>query len=436
MTIALPKARPGVVPEHPAGYEWRAVSLMSLGFGLVGIDRFLIVPLMPILMKDLNLDYQDLGHITGALAIAWGISAFLTGNLSDRIGFKRVVVPALVGFSLLAGLSGLAGGVGSLIAIRAAMGLAEGAFTPASIIATIDASPPTRHGRNVGLQQMMPALLGLGLTPILVTQLLKIVDWRWIFLMVAIPGFIVAYLTHRVLRHPTSEEIARHSVTQDAGEHRWFEVFRYRNILLAILCMLCWLTCQIIIAALFPSYLVDFLHLDMQQMGFVLSSLGFGGAAGAILLPALSDRIGRKPVMLLSVAGVTASLWAFLHSGPDPIQLFLCLMGTMGFLYGGITLTVGPISAESVPAQLMSTASGTIIGIGEIFGGGLAPSVAGYVAKHFGIERAVLMPLWALGIAAVAILFLQETAPGRRKGPSGPEAASGVEGQQASLGRI
>ena len=415
MTVALPAPRTDVAAEHPAGYEWRAVSLMSIGFGLVGIDRFLIVPLMPILMKDLSLDYQDLGHITGALAIAWGISAFFTGNLSDRIGFKRVVVPALIGFSLLAGLSGLAGGVGSLIAIRAAMGLAEGAFTPASIIATIDASPPARHGRNVGLQQMMPALLGLGLTPILVTQLLKIVDWRWIFLMVAIPGFIVAYLAQRTLRQPSIEDIARHSAIHDAAKHRWFEVFRYRNVLLCILCMLCWLTCQIVIAALVPSYLVDYLHLDMQQMGFILSSLGFGGAAGAILLPALSDRLGRKPIMLFSAAGVFASFWIFLHCGAEPVKLFLCLMGTMGCLYGGITLTVGPISAESVPAQLMSTASGTIIGIGEIFGGGLAPTAAGYIAKHFGIERAVLMPLWALVIAAVAIIFLQETAPRRLK---------------------
>lgn len=414
ITTSLPLSDDAAsAPERPKNYEWKAVTLMSLGFGLVGIDRFLIVPLMPALMRDLNLDYQDLGHITGALAIAWGLSALFTSNLADRIGFKRVIVPAMVGFSLLAGLSGLATGVGSLIAIRAAMGLAEGAFTPASIIATIDASPTHRHGRNVGIQQMMPALLGLGLAPIAVTQLLRVMDWPWIFLLVAIPGFIVAFLAQRVLRSPSPAEIATHSVTHDAGKHRWHEVFRYRNIPLAMMCMLCWLACQIVIAALFPNYLVDYLHLDMQQMGFILSSLGFGGALGALLLPALSDRIGRKPVMLLATAGAFLSLWMFLHTGPAPGMLFLCLMGTMGFLYGAITLTVGPISAESVPAQLMTTASGVIIGVGEVFGGGLAPALAGYIAKHFGIQHAVTMPLWALGVAAITILALKETAPSR-----------------------
>ena len=183
------------------------MTLMSLGMGLVGVDRFLIVPLMPVLAKELHLDYQDLGDITGALALAWGASALFAGNLADKIGFRAVIIPATILFSMLAGVTGLAIGVGSLIAIRAAMGLAEGAFVPASIIATIDASKPSRHGFNVGIQQAMPALLGLGLTPIAATQLLRIMDWRWIFLLVAIPGLIVAWLSAKVLRKPSAHAL-------------------------------------------------------------------------------------------------------------------------------------------------------------------------------------------------------------------------------------
>ena len=54
-------------------YEVRAVSLLSIGFGLVGIDRFMIAPLFPSMMTDLHLNYQDLGNITAALSIAWGL---------------------------------------------------------------------------------------------------------------------------------------------------------------------------------------------------------------------------------------------------------------------------------------------------------------------------------------------------------------------------
>jgi predicted MFS family arabinose efflux permease len=51
--------------------EFRSVAILSLGFGLVGIDRFLISTLYPVIARDLHLNYGDIGLITGALAIAF-----------------------------------------------------------------------------------------------------------------------------------------------------------------------------------------------------------------------------------------------------------------------------------------------------------------------------------------------------------------------------
>ena len=62
--------------------------------------------------------------------------------------------------------------------------------------------------------------------------------------------------------------------------------------------MLCWLTCLITTSAFLPSYLVAHLKLDNGAMGIVMSAIGFGAMAGTIILSALSDRVGRKPVML------------------------------------------------------------------------------------------------------------------------------------------
>jgi MFS family permease len=407
--------------EHNTGsrwdtaYEWKAVALLSLGFGLVGIDRFMIMPLFPIMMKDLLLDYQDLGHITGALAVAWGVSAMFMGNLSDRVGHRKVIIPAIIVFSLLAGLSGLATGVGSLILIRAVMGFAEGAYTPASIIATLDASKPTRHGRNIGIQQMALPLFGLGIAPILVTQLLKVLPWHWIFAVVSIPGLLIAFLMLKVLRNTQPTAAASHTATHDAAPHKWTDVFRYRNISLNIVGMLCWLTCLVVLSALFPSYLIDYLHLSMQQMGYVLSAIGFGGTLGTLVMPSLSDRLGRKPVMIFSVVGAAVFLFLLMRTGADPTLLFIYLTLTLLFVFSMITLTVGPLSAESVPAKLMSTASGLVVGIGEVFGGGLAPALAGYIAKHFGIQYIMHLGLAALAIGFVVALSLKETAPSRTR---------------------
>ena len=75
------------------------------------------------------------------------------------------------------------------------MGFADGAYTPASIAATIHQSSPDRHGRNVGLQQSMLVLFGLGLSPLLVGWLLREgMDWRYIFSLFVIPGLILLTL--------------------------------------------------------------------------------------------------------------------------------------------------------------------------------------------------------------------------------------------------
>src|ERR1700682_3588369 len=91
--------------------ELASVTVLALGFGLVGIDRFLISTMYPTIARDLHLGYGDIGTITGALAIAWGVAALIMGNLSDRIGQRRVLVASLVAFSLLIGASGLAAGL-------------------------------------------------------------------------------------------------------------------------------------------------------------------------------------------------------------------------------------------------------------------------------------------------------------------------------------
>jgi predicted MFS family arabinose efflux permease len=392
-------------------YEWKAVLLLALGFGLVSIDRFMIMPLFPVMMKDLGLDYQDLGLITGILAVTWGCSSLFMGKLSDRLGHRAVIIPAVILFSLLAGCSGLATGLVSLMLIRAVIGAAEGAYTPASIVATLEASRPSRHGLNLGIQQAAMPLFGLALAPLLATQLLHLFDWHWVFAMVMLPGLIVGYLLYKVLRNTDAATAAEHTSTHDAGRHHWRDAFKSRNVPLNILGMMCWLTVLVVLGAFLPNYLLDYLGLSLAQMGYVLSAIGFGGAVGTIVLPSLSDRIGRKPVMVLSVLCGVASLYLLINTGADTSRLFLTLFFTVFFDFGLICLTVGPATTESVPATLMSTASGFVVGIGEIFGGGIAPGLAGYVANHHGIQHTPLLALGAMACGLLVTLCLKETAP-------------------------
>ena len=399
-----------LAPNH----EFAVVAVMALGFGLVGFDRFLISTLFPVIRADLHLSYGDIGTITGALALAWGFAALLMGNASDRIGRRTVLVGSLTMFALLIGASGLAVGLASLVAVRVVMGLADGAYTPASITATLESSNPKRYGLNIGIQQMMLPLCGLGIAPLLVNALLHVISWRLIFSVFTLPGLILAYVVWRVipkkeiLPTPLPLELAAHIPSRHPFAD-WRHAVTYRNVQVAMGMMLCWLTCLVTTSALLPNYLIDYLHLSFAAMSSVMTAIGVGSAVGTVTLPWLSDRLGRKPVMLISTVGVGLSLVMLARTGANPALLFAWLFCVHFFNNALITLTVGPVCTEAVPVTLMATASGMVIAVGELFGGGIAPIIGGQVAQHFGINHILWLPTGAMALAVGICSLLKET---------------------------
>jgi MFS family permease len=388
-------------------YEWKAVTLLGLGFGLVGLDRWIIAPLFPFMMKDLNLSYQDLGNLVGILGLSWGVFAAVMGGVSDKIGRRKVLIPAILGFSALSGLSGFATGMLSLVMIRAIMGVMEGSFCPTSFAATNEASEPSRRGFNQGIQQCTFALFGLGFGPIIATQLLAVVpSWRWVFVVVAIPGIIVGTLMFKVIR-----EAPVHPRHADTPPHPWATIFKRSNIIVSMGALLCAMTCVFVLSAMVPNYLIDYLHLTPAQMGFVTSAIGFGGFAGQFGLPGISDYMGRKPVAVGGFLCAALTLVVFIGIGASPTLLFAALFVVSFFCLGLIALLTGPISTESAPAGLVSSAIGIVVGSGEIFGGGIAPSIAGFIAQHYGIQNVLYLALAGVALGVMVCLALHETAP-------------------------
>ncbi len=382
-------------------YEFKAITLLASGFGMVGLDRFIINPLFPVMQKELGLDYQDLGLISAVLALTWGAASIFSGRLSDRVGRKKVLVPAMVIFSLLVATSGLATGLLSLLLIRGLMGLAEGAFVPASIVATVEASKPSRMGLNVGIQQMAAPLVGLGLGPLIAVGLLQVLpSWHWVFCVVAVPGLVLAVIMAKVLRSdaPAAAVSRRPAVP-------WGEVLKNRVVIVNTLGMFCFLTCLITLAAFMPNYLTDHLKLSLDQMGMVLAGLGVGSFVGMVVVPALSDRLGRKGVMLVALVIELVALGILPTIGADPVLLFAALFVATFMNAGVVAITVGPLTSAAVPAHLATSATGMVVGFGEIVGGALAPAVAGGLAQKVGITVIPQIAFWAIAAGLVVVAF-------------------------------
>jgi MFS family permease len=397
-------------------YEWKAVTLLGIGFGLVGLDRWIIATLLPLGMaQELGLNVQDGGNVIGALGLAWGVFAIFSGWISDRIGHRKILIPAIMLFSLLSGLSSMASGLMGLIVIRALMGAMEGTYCPTSFTAVAAASRPERRGFNQGLQQSGFALLGLGVGPIIATQLLRVVpSWHWVFWICAIPGFIVGILLIFVLREPAQTQGGALIGATQKPSGSWFEVLKSRNIVLCMLALFCAMSCVFVLSALVPTYLVQFLGLTPEQTGVVASALGFGGFFGQFGVPGLSDVFGRKLMAVVGFAGAAVSVWIFARTGADPFALFVGLFVVSFFCLGNVALITGPIATEAAPAGLISAAIGVVVGAGEIFGGGVAPSIAGYIGNTYGIENTLYVALAGVTLGIFVSLGLKETAPRKR----------------------
>nr|WP_254045884.1 MFS transporter [Paenalcaligenes hominis] len=372
-------------------------------------------PLYPLMMKDLNLDYQDLGNIMGILGLAWGASSLFAGRLADRIGRRKVLIPATILFSLMTGLTGVATGLTSLLIIRFMMGLSEGAFGPTSVALTAEASKPSRRGLNMGIQQSTFALLGIGLGPIIVTQMVQYLpSWHWVFVIMTLPGLVLAYFMHKTIREPKHlQQTSSTSVApeQNSPVYTYKDLFQYRNILVGIVCMCCVMTCVFILSAMSPVYFTNYLQLSVSQMGFVTSGIGFGAFAGQVIIPALSDRFGRKSVTVIALLIAALLLYQFIHTPAQPLTLFLLLFFIAFGANSCLCMIGGTIAVESVPLALGSTAVGLIIGIGEIFGGGVAPMLAGWIAQSYGIQYTMYLALAGLIGCCFFALFFKETAP-------------------------
>lgn len=402
-------------PQHDVGYERRTLVLLGLGFGLVGFDRWLMAPMFPYMMSDLRLSYSQLGSLIGVLGVAWGLWSIVMGPVSDRIGRKKILVVTMIAFSLLSSLSGFATGFASLVLLRAAMGVAEGAFTPASLAANSEASRPARRGLNQGLQLSMIPLVGLGFAPIVATQLVRIVpSWHWVFMISAVPGLIVSALIWRLLRKDGRNGASGIDLHSGVTKAAWTQLLRTRNVLVATAAILCAMGGIFVIGAMVPTYLVAVLHLDTRSMGFVASAIGFGGFVGSFLLPGISDYAGRRPTALVGFVAATLLLYCFARTGPDPMLLFALLFGVSMFSIGLLSLLSGPVATEAAPLGLVASAIGFVSGVGETFGGGVAPVIAGFIAEHFGLARTLDFAFCSLVAGACVVVLLVETAPRRR----------------------
>jgi predicted MFS family arabinose efflux permease len=397
-------------------YENGLLILLGLSFGVAFFDRNAAGILAPYITEDLKLTNTQIAFLGSSLAITWALGAYLIARWSDKAGSRKPFLLAfLIIFSLCSFISGLATSYPVLLISRMIMGAVEGPFLPVCLAIMLVESSPSRRGVNSGLMQnFFAALLGQSLAPLLLTAIAIEYGWRTAFYVAGVPGLICAVAVYFWVREPTKEsQAAFHAQAADdvAGTNMGiFDMLKVRNVFFCCLISIFLVAWMIIGWTFLPVFFAQVRGFSGDTIGPLLSVLGLASAVSGFGAPLLSDRFGRKPVMIgFCVLAALTPLAAMYFQGP-PVALGALLF--VGWLASGIfPLFMGVIPGESIPRKYAATAMGLVVCVGEVVGGFGITSLAGKLADLTSLSNAILTQVVCGAVGAVLCLFLVETAP-------------------------
>lgn len=391
--------------------EFALTAILSLNFGLVFLERNAINYLMPFVGRDLNLGSGQIGLLAGATALSWAVSGLVFGKMSDRLGRRRIfLVLATIGFSLLSVASGFAAGFLTLLACRLLMGIAEGPVLPISQSVIASEAAPERRGVLMGVMNNFGSnLLGVLIAPPLLVAIAQTFGWRAGFWLAGIPGFITAILIYFVVRDDPTATHARSDETAP-GDGDWRMIITSRNVMLCMGLACCMLAWTLLGWIFLPLYFTTVSGFSPDTMALLMSALGGSAVISGMIVPGLSDRFGRKPILIaFTLLGVVPAI-AIASLGGDSATLGAWLF--VGWMASGsLPIFMATIPSESMPMSQLATAMALVMGVGEVVGGVCAPIVAGFMADRYGMSVILILQASCAVVAAILSLFIIETAP-------------------------
>ena len=373
------------------------------------------------------------------------LGAFVFGWMGDRVGRKYTFILTLVGMALGTGAIGLIPtfdqiGLSAaiiLFCLRMVQGLCLGGSYGGAITYVAEHVPEDQRGYYTGWLQTSPTLgIVLSLIIIIATRTYfgeaAFADWAWRipFLCSFLLVFVTMYMRANFEESPVYEEIKAKGKT---SKNPWREAFlnpaNLKYVVIATIVVLgegvVWYSSQF--WALF--YLQTVSKVDTLTSAFIVGVGLVIGTPSLIFFGWLSDKIGRKPVILggFFLAAVTYyPLYSWLGAATQtghvniPVAIFIVaiMVCYVGMVYGPI----GAFLAEFFPGRIRYTAVSMPYMIGNGWGGGLVPFITTAVYAATGsLFYALIYPIAVPAVCLILSLFLMPET--RKMRIWGPDAA-------------
>jgi MFS family permease len=372
-------AESGAAPRH----AWKELWLITVGHGLTHWYPATFYLLLPLIGAELGLSYSQIGLIMTCQYIASAVANVPGGVLVDTVGRKGLLMAVSlfwVGFPYL--LISFTHSFPTLLACIALVGFGNSLWHPTAI-PTLAQRYPERKGLVLSLHGM-GGNVGDAIAPLVVGAALAFFSWRQVVVLNVAPGLIVAALilvflgSIRLGAKRASAE--RQSLRDYARGLR--QLLRNRSLVLLSTGSAFRTMTQTALLTFLPVYLARDMGYSAAWVGACLFALQAAGFAAAPVAGHLSDRMGRKHILIGSMLSSGAVLALMAFAGGSPV--FIALVAILGFFLYATRPVIQAWLLETTPKNMGGSSIGVLFGA-QALGGSLGPLLGGMVADRYGL---------------------------------------------------
>jgi MFS family permease len=372
-------------------------------------DRQAVFSVFPLLEKEMGLTPVQLGLLGSSFAWMYGLSAPFAGAIVDRVRRVTAILFGLHTWSVICMATALARSFNQLFFFRAAEGLGETIYFPASMSLVSDYHGKQTRSRAMGLHQTSVYIgtIAGGYFAGLIGQQY---GWRMSFIVFGGLGVLLGIVLRRFLIEPPRGAIeagpAEASLPPLAALRIIFRTPTVRCLMAAFLCAN---FVAVVLLSWMPKFLYDKFNMNLATAGLAATMFAqlasmTGSPLGGWLADSLRARWPGGRLMVQALGLICGAPFVVLCGLTNSVGWLIVALTFWGFFKGLYDGNIFASLFDVVPPEARGSAAGWMNLIGWLGGGGSAPLVIGFIAQYKGLSLPIALASIVYGLGALALV--------------------------------
>ncbi len=392
----------------PDRKRFTEVWLITMGHSLTHWYPATFYLLLPLIGKELGLSYSQIGLVMTCQYLAGAIANIPGGIFVDLVPRKGLLMALSlfwVGFPYL--IIGFTSTYWLLLTCMCLVGIGNNLWHPTAI-PTLAQRFPERKGLVLSLHGM-GGNAGDALAPLCIGALLALFSWRQVVVVNLIPGVLMSAVLliflGRLQLGAKTGKTAHAGDGQSVGQYLRDLRSLAKNrplILLSVSSAFRSMTQNALLTFL-PVYLSYQMGYSAKWVGACLFGLQAAGFLASPLAGHLSDKMGRRRIIMSSMAMTAVVLVGMGLAGNSPIFVFL--VAFLGFFLYAVRPVLQAWLLDATPKNMGGISVGVLFGT-QALGASVGPILGGVLGDHYGLSATIYFVAVSIVIANLFIFFV------------------------------